>query len=392
MEIKIRGGKILENGSFEPNTGITVTNGDEDIVLGDSYILPSFCDVHVHFREPNQGYKETIKTGSEAALNGGYTAVCCMPNVKPAPSTVDGVNAQLEIIKRDAVVDVYPYGAITLEQSGGGELADMRGIAPLVCAFSDDGVGVQTRDLMKEAMLQAKELGKLIVAHCEDNELLAQGKIAESEWRQIERDVRLADDTGAAYHVCHISCKESVEIIRDAKKSGVDVTCETAPHYLLLTEQSVQSCIDRTPELGGRFKMNPPLKRREDRDALIRGVQDGTIDILATDHAPHSDEEKSRGWEKSLNGVVGLECAFPVMYTGLVQTEIISMQRLMELMAYKPRERFGITERGYTIVNLDDEFTINSNEFASKGRWTPFDGWKVFGKVETVISNGTRKK
>ena len=327
MKTVLRGGKLYkdgaltDNGSFEISDVTNMNDCDEKrvIELDNSFILPSFCDVHVHFREPGFGYKETIRQGSLAGARGGYTVVGTMPNLKPAPCDMDSLRVQQEIIDRDAVIQVIPYGTITKDQSGTGTLSDMEGMANHVLAFSDDGKGVQDDGLMREAMNVAKSLNKLIVAHCEDESLLREGKVRESEWRQIERDLKLADETGCGYHVCHISCKESVEVIRDAKKSGVNVTCETAPHYLVLDTEDVRKGIAENSVAGGRFKMNPPIKDPEDRKAMIEGALDGTVDMIATDHAPHSAEEKTKGFEKSLNGITGLECAFPVLYTGLVR-------------------------------------------------------------------------
>lgn len=405
MKTTLTGGKIFKNGSFANSDTLVVCSGtaassnggcvdsesnDERVIsLDNSFFLPSFCDVHVHFREPGQSYKETIATGSMAAAHGGYTSVCTMPNLDPPPSDMASLEKQLEMIRKDAVIDVIPYGTITGDQSGRGSLSDMGELAGSVIAFTDDGRGVQDRGLMREAMERAKSLGKIIVAHCEDEKLVREGKIRESEWRQIERDLMLADEVGASYHVCHISTKESVEVIRDAKKSGVDVTCETAPHYLMLDEDMVARGIADDPENGGRFKMNPPIKEPADREALIDGLLDETIDMIATDHAPHSAEEKSRGFERSMNGITGLECAFPVLYTGLVREGVISMAKLMDLMAYAPRERFGIKERNsFTVMDLDNGYTIDSADFFSKGKCTPFDGMKVFGKTLLTVCNG----
>ena len=301
MKTVLRGGKLYkdgaltDNGSFEISDVTNMNDCDEKrvIELDNSFILPSFCDVHVHFREPGFGYKETIRQGSLAGARGGYTVVGTMPNLKPAPCDMDSLRVQQEIIDRDAVIQVIPYGTITKDQSGTGTLSDMEGMANHVLAFSDDGKGVQDDGLMREAMNVAKSLNKLIVAHCEDESLLREGKVRESEWRQIERDLKLADETGCGYHVCHISCKESVEVIRDAKKSGVNVTCETAPHYLVLDTEDVRKGIAENSEAGGRFKMNPPIKDPEDRKAMIEGALDGTVDMIATDHAPHSAEEKT---------------------------------------------------------------------------------------------------
>ena len=358
--------------------------------------LPGFCDVHVHLREPGFSYKETIRSGTQAAARGGYTAVCTMPNLNPVPDSPEHLAVQEEIIARDAVIAVYPYAAITVKQMGE-ELVPMEALADRVIAFSDDGKGIQSRDRMREAMLRAGKLNKLIVAHCEDNSLLRGGYIhdgwyakehghrgicSESEWGQIARDLELAKETGCGYHVCHISCKESVEVIRKAKADGVNVTCETAPHYLLLSEDDLQE--------EGRFKMNPPLRSKADRDALLQGIQDGTIDIIATDHAPHSAEEKAKGLEKSAFGIVGIETAFPLLYTNLVKKGIISMERLLELIVYTPRKRFGIplSENDYSLWDLETETVIDSEQFLSKGKATPFDGWKVYGTCLKTVANG----
>ncbi len=358
--------------------------------------LPGFCDVHVHLREPGFSYKETIATGTRAAAAGGYTAVCTMPNLNPVPDSPEHLAIQEAIIAKDAVIHVYPYAAITVNEDGK-ELVPMELLKDHVIAFSDDGRGIQSEAMMKEAMYRAKALGKLITAHCEDNTLLRGGYIhdgryakaqghrgicSESEWGQIKRDLQLAKETGCGYHVCHISCRESVELIRQAKAEGVDVTCETAPHYLLLCEDDLQE--------EGRFKMNPQLRSAEDRAALIEGIQDGTIDVIATDHAPHSAEEKSRGLEKSAFGITGIETAFPLLYTYLVQKNIITMDRLMELLVYAPRRRFGIPllEEDYSIWDLDTETVIHSELFLSKGKATPFDGWTVNGICLKTVVNG----
>lgn len=352
-------------------------------------VLPGFCDVHVHLREPGFSYKETIKTGTLAARAGGYSDVCSMPNLNPVPDSVPHMEKQLEIIRRDACVRVHPYAAITVGEKGE-TLSDMENLAPFCVAFSDDGRGVQSEEMMENAMRRAKTLGKIIVAHCEDNSLLRGGYIhdgvyaarhghagicSESEWRPIRRDLALAARTGASYHVCHISCAESVALIREAKKAGIDVTCETAPHYLLLTENELEE--------DGRFKMNPPLRSQRDEEALLEGICDGTIDMIATDHAPHSPEEKAKGLKNSPMGVVGLETAFPVLYTGLVKTEIISLEDLVRLLSTAPRERFGLAnpENEFCLWDLDALYTIDPNEFQSKGRATPFAGMQVFGKL-----------
>lgn len=397
MKTVLRGGKLYkdgaltDNGSFEISDVTNMNECDEKrvIELDNSFILPSFCDVHVHFREPGFGYKETIRQGSLAGARGGYTVVGTMPNLKPAPCDMDSLRVQQEIIDRDAVIQVIPYGTITKDQSGTGTLSDMEGMANHVLAFSDDGKGVQDDGLMREAMNVAKSLNKLIVAHCEDESLLREGKVRESEWRQIERDLKLADETGCGYHVCHISCKESVEVIRDAKKSGVNVTCETAPHYLVLDTEDVRKGIAENPEAGGRFKMNPPIKDPADRKAMIEGALDGTVDMIATDHAPHSAEEKSKDFEKSLNGITGLECAFPVLYTGLVRPGVMTLERLVEMMAIAPRKRFGLPMGdGYVVMDLENPYVLDSSRFLSMGKCTPFDGRTVYGKTQMTFRNG----
>ena len=358
-------------------------------------IFPAFCDVHVHFREPGFSYKETIRTGSLAAARGGYTDVCTMPNLNPVPDSAENIKEQIEIIEKDAAVRVHPYAAITVGEKGE-TLTDMKALAPYCAAFSDDGRGVQSEDMMREAMIKAKALGKIIAAHCEDNSLLCGGYIhkgeyarlhghkgicAESEWKPIERDLRLAKETGCKYHVCHISCKESVELIRNAKANGVDVTCETAPHYLIFNDTDLKE--------SGSFKMNPPIRSEEDRQALIEGIRDGTIDMIATDHAPHGYDEKSRGLKDSLMGIVGLETAFPVMYTYLVKKSIITLEKLIELMAINPRRRFGLTQTDdICVYDLQSEYKIDPSEFKSKGKSTPFDGMTVSGKNLLTICGG----
>ncbi len=343
------------------------------------FILPGLADVHIHLREPGFSYKETIRTGTLAAARGGFTAVCSMPNVNPVPDAPETLKPQADAIERAAVVRVYPYGAITMGERGG-ELSDMDGLSPLVCAFSDDGRGVMDEGLMRDAMLKAKKLGKIIAAHCEDTRFAG----AESEWRQLERDLRLAGETGCAYHVCHISCRESVALMRRAKAAGLDVTCETAPHYLALHDGLIQD--------DGRFKMNPPIRGAADRQALVEGLSDGTIDMIATDHAPHAPEEKSGGFAKSLNGVAGLETAFPVMYTLLVKTGVISLERLLELMAHEPRRRFGLPEcpGDFTVFDLGQEYAIDPEGFLSMGRSSPFEGMAVYGKcILTAVGGKT---
>lgn len=372
-----------------------LADGGLSPVISKKYIIvPGLCDVHVHFREPGFSYKETIVSGSAAAAHGGYTAVCTMPNLDPVPDSVEHLQVQLDAIKRGAAIKVLPYGAITVGEKGE-RLADMEAMSDKVCAFSDDGKGVQNDEMMREAMTAAKRLGKIIAAHCEDNALLLGGYIHDgeyakahghrgissaSEYKQIERDLRLAEETGCAYHVCHISTKESVELIRQAKAHGVNVTCETAPHYLVLCDEDMQE--------DGRFKMNPPLRSREDKEALIEGIKDGTIDMIATDHAPHSAEEKGRGLEKSLMGVVGLETAFPVLYTELVMKNIITLDRLVELMSFKPKERFRIdTNNDFAVFEIGEAYKIDPEDFLSMGRATPFAGREVFGRCLLTVHN-----
>ena len=359
-------------------------------------VFPGFCDVHVHFREPGFSYKETIQTGSLASVHGGFTAVCTMPNLNPVPDSREHLEKQLELIRQNPVIHIYPYGAITVCEQGE-QLADLEEMAEDVIAFSDDGKGVQSDDMMRKAMLRAKSLDKMIVAHCEVNSLLHGGYIHDgeyarrhghkgicsaSEYEQIARDLRLAEETGCKYLVCHISAKESVELIRQAKARGVDVTCETAPHYLVMNDGDLQE--------DGRFRMNPPIRSEEDRLALIEGIKDGTIDMIATDHAPHSQEEKSKGLEGSAFGIVGIETAFPVMYTYLVLPGIITLEKLIELLAVNPRKRFGIPlGEDFTVWNLEKETTVDPSSFLSMGKATPFTGWKLKGECVLTVCNGT---
>ena len=364
---------------------------------GGTAVFPGFCDVHVHFREPGFSYKETIASGSRAAARGGYTAVCAMPNLNPVPDSAAHLAEEEALIRAaGGIADVYPYAALTVGEKGQ-EAAELEALAPRVIAFSDDGKGVQSESMMRSLMERCVKLGKIIAAHCEDESLLRGGYIhdgayakarghrgicSESEWGPIARDLRLAKETGCAYHVCHISCRESVALIRQAKKDGVDVTCETAPHYLLLDENDLRE--------DGRFRMNPPIREKADREALVEGLLDGTVDMIATDHAPHSTEEKSRGLAGSAFGVVGLETAFPVLYTGLVRPGILPLKRLAELMAVAPRERFGIPlrEGDRTEWDLEKEYVIDPAEFLSMGRATPFAGMKVFGRCLRTVCNG----
>ncbi len=405
MKALFKNAKVFENGKFENRTllfdgsDLSVFTGDlsrvDFPVFDNIAVFPGFCDVHVHLREPGFSYKETIKTGTLASARGGYTAVCSMPNLDPTPDGLEHLGVQLDIIRRDAAIAVHPYGTITVGERGE-TLSDMSGMAPYVKGFSDDGRGVQSDGMMEEAMRRSRELGLPIVAHCEDNSLLHGGYIHDgeyarshghrgissmSEYKQIERDLELVRRTGVKYHVCHISTAESVELIRQAKHCGLDVSCETAPHYLSLTDLDLQE--------HGRFKMNPPIRSARDRDALRRGIADGTIDLIATDHAPHSAEEKSRGLEKSLMGTVGIETAFAVLYTDLVLTGIISLERLIELLSVRPRERFGIdTDVGFTVFDVGCEYKVDPADFISMGKSTPFEGKRVFGKCLLTVYEG----
>ncbi len=380
--------------------GEVVSSGAAAEVLlsfdSDKYsVFPGFCDVHVHFREPGFSYKETMESGSLAAAAGGYTHVCTMPNLNPVPDSRENLEQQLRRIREGACIHVYPYGAITVGEKGE-ILADLEEMAPDVIGFSDDGRGVQSDGLMRHAMERAKALDKLIVAHCEDNSLLRGGYIhdgayaarhghrgicSESEWKQIERDLALVRETGCRYHVCHISTKESVALIRRAKAEGLDVTCETGPHYLVMTDEDLLE--------DGRFKMNPPLRSEEDRRALLAGVLDGTIDMIATDHAPHSAEEKARGLSGSAFGIVGLETALPVLYTHLVRPGILTMERLKQLLVTAPRERFGIPMgECFSVWELETEQVVEPERFQSKGRATPFAGHRLYGKCVLTVCDG----
>lgn len=412
--IVIKGCEVFRQGGFvsadvEVLDGI-VTRIQPGIVPGESVsvynfdnclVVPGLVDVHVHLREPGFSYKETIKSGTEAAARAGYSAVCAMPNLNPVPEDAATLSRELDIIERDAVIDVLPYGAITRGERGA-ELADMAAMAPYVCGFSDDGHGVQSPELMRAAMLEAKRLGKPIAAHCEDNSLLRGGYIhdgdyarahghrgicSESEWGPIARDAELVRETGCAYHVCHISTKESAEVIRRAKAEGLDISCETGPHYLLLSDADLQE--------DGRFKMNPPLRSEADRRALVDALLDGTIDMIATDHAPHSAEEKSRGLEGSAFGITGLETAFPMLWTGLVEPGIISRERLIELMSTAPAGRFGIDcgievgrPASLAVFDTKSSYTIDPGTFVSQGKSTPFAGREVRGRCVLNICNG----
>ena len=383
----------FHSGDFSFDLSPTVSNGGGIVSnFNNCFVFPAFCDVHVHLREPGFSYKETVETGTRAAARGGYTAVFSMPNLNPVPDSKENMEKQLGLIKDGAVIKVYPYASITVGEQGEA-LSDFENLSELCFGFSDDGKGVQSEELMREAMLKAKALGKIIVAHCEENSLLHGGYIhdgeyaklhghrgicSESEWKPIERDLRLAKETGCKYHVCHISCKESVELIRKAKAEGVDVTCETAPHYLVMNDMMLKE--------DGRFKMNPPIRSEEDRLALVEGLKDGTIDMIATDHAPHSAEEKGKGLEKSLMGVVGLETAFSVLYTKLVKTGIITLEKLVEVMSVNPRLRFGLGDtEDICVFDLNTEYTVNPDEFLSLGRATPFKNEKLFGVCKLTV-------
>ncbi len=405
MTILFRNANVYENGTMKKQNmlfdGFSLSHFKGEIfpvdakVVDNTVIFPGLCDAHVHFREPGFSYKETIKTGTMSAVRGGYTAVMTMPNLKPAPDTKENLALQLEIIKKDALIPVYPYGTITARQEGE-HLADLENLAPDAIGFSDDGRGVQSEELMAEAMNRAKELDKIIVAHCEDNSLLRGGYIhdgeyakqnghrgisSESEYVPIKRDIELLKKTGCKYHVCHVSAKESVEAIRQAKRDGIDITCETGPHYLTMNDSMLEE--------DGRFKMNPPIRAEEDRLALVEGILDGTVDMIATDHAPHSKEEKSRGLEKSLMGVVGLETSFAVLYTKLVLTGVIPLELLAEIMSVAPRKRFGIkSDPGYAIFDVSEEYKIDPSEFASMGRATPFENMTVRGRCLATVYGG----
>ena len=416
MRCLLKGGHVYQKGAFlsadvavgkglvsEIASVIPPRPGDRILDFSHCFLVPGFADVHVHLREPGFFYKETINTGTQAAARGGYSAVCAMPNVNPAPDTLAHLKAQLDRIRRTAKIPVLPYGCITMGQKGGGELADFSALAPHVCGFSDDGKGVQSEELMRLAMLAIRKTGKVLAAHCEDESLLRGGYIhdgpyarahghagicSESETAQVRRDLKLAAETGCAYHVCHVSAKETVQAIREAKKAGVDVTCETAPHYLLLNDSDLEE--------EGRFKMNPPIRERADQEALIEGILDGTIDMIATDHAPHSQAEKSRGLTGSLMGVVGLECAFRVLYDRLVRAQkILTLEKLVQLMSLSPRARFGIPgglEAGkradITVIDPEKTGVIDPDEFYSLGRATPFDGWRTQGDTIMTMAGG----
>ena len=414
--VYIGDGFMLSDILIEDGRIVSITDGQSSSCANDvcvydltgKYIIPGLVDVHVHFREPGFSYKETIATGSEAAAAGGYTDVCTMPNLDPVPDSPANLEAEIGLIKKDAVINVHPYGSIT-EGEKGAELSDLEGMADSVIAFSDDGRGVASAGLMEEAMKRAKALGRIIAAHCEDMSVIGGSRIhagraaamlgikgitSESEWKMIERDVALAEKTGCSYHVCHVSTKESVEIIRQAKARGVDVTCETAPHYLLLNENEICDRLlsGSSPADLGRYKMNPPLRDVSDMNAVLEGLIDGTIDMIATDHAPHSDAEKAMGLMSGPMGVVGLECAFPILYTELVKKDVLSLEKLIKLMSTAPADRFGIESgiaRGrmarLCVYDLNEKYVIDPSAFRSKGRYTPFKGYTVYGKCLMTV-------
>ena len=391
-DVFLSDGKIVSIGD-----GVSPSDDTIVIDISNMVLFPGFVDVHVHLREPGFFYKETIRSGTLAAAHGGFAHVAAMPNLNPVPDCVESLALQRALIEKDALVHVHPYGAITVGEKSE-QLADLAGMAPDVIAFSDDGRGVQSESMMRQAMAECRRLGKILAAHCEDNALLRGGYIhdgayarahghkgisSESEWRQLERDLELVRETGCAYHMCHVSTKESVALIRRAKAQGLDVTCETAPHSLVLTEDDLRE--------DGSFKMNPPLRTQADRDALLEGILDGTVDMIATDHAPHSAQEKAKGLAGSAMGIVGLETAFPILYTHLVRTGVLTLDKLVELMAVNPRKRFGFPLRAddYAVWDLNTEYRIDPAQFCSMGKSTPFAGQPVYGRCVRNVCGGT---
>ncbi|MCH5226810.1 MAG: dihydroorotase [Muribaculaceae bacterium] len=395
---------LISNGKVEKISAKPIDLSDAEVYNIEGYVvLPSFIDMHVHLREPGFSYKETIKTGTEAAAAGGFTTVCPMPNLNPTPDSIENLQKQLDIIQKDARINVIPFASITKSRLGN-QPVDYEALAPFVAGFSDDGSGVQDEAMMKKAMEGIAKTGKLLSAHCEVEELLNGGYIhageyadahnhkgisSASEWKEVERDIRLAEETGCRLHICHISTKESVELVRKAKEKGLPVTCETGPHYLTFNDSDLKE--------EGRFKMNPPIRSWEDQEALRKGVADGTIDVIATDHAPHSEKEKSKGLEKSAMGVVGLETAFPAVYTTMVASGIMPFERLIEVMAANPRRLLGLQEISHVkegmpadlvVVSTDEKFTVNPDEFKSMGRATPYAGMELQGKIKMTIYNG----
>ena len=395
-DVVVRCGKIEQ---IAPE--VEILEGDKVVDCSGKIVVSGLVDLHVHLREPGFEAKETIASGTAAAAHGGFTTVCSMPNLNPAPDTVEHLQQQLDAIERDAVVKVLPYATITRERYGR-ELVDFAALKPMVAGFSDDGSGVQSGDMMCAAMVEAVKTDAIIAAHCEVNELLKGGYIhdgeyaaqhghkgicSESEWQQIERDIELASETGCRYHVCHISTKESVALIREAKRRGVKITCETGPHYLTMCDMDLKE--------EGRFKMNPPIRSAEDRDALVEGLKDGTIDVVATDHAPHTLEEKSRGLAGSAMGVVGLETSFAVIYTKLVREGVISLEKAVEVLSEAPRRIFNLGGGLYegeaadiAVFDLTTEYDVNPEDFRSKGRSTPFEGWHLWGECCLTMVDG----
>ncbi|MBQ3880003.1 MAG: dihydroorotase [Oscillospiraceae bacterium] len=415
MQIVITGACVYQDAKFK-KADLLITDGIITAIGGgfsvsptaqvfsfdDCLLIPGFADVHVHLREPGFSYKETIASGTLAAARSGYSVLCAMPNLSPPPDSPEHIALEWEIIRRDAHIRVLPYACITIGQAGGGELVDFEALKPLSFAFSDDGRGVQSEETMREAMRRVRAVGGMICAHCEDNSLLHGGYIhdgdyarahghrgisSESEYEQIARDIELVRETGCRYHVCHISTYQSVELLRQAKKEGLPVSCETGPHYLTLTDADLQE--------DGRFKMNPPLRSLRDREALIEGLLDGTIDVIATDHAPHSREEKSRGLEKSAMGIPGLETAFPVLYTKLVKPGIVPLETIIEKMAAAPRRLFSLgpqleigAKADLAVLDIRKPYTIRQENFATHGFGSPFEGMEVYGKCVMNIADG----
>ena len=398
---------LLSDGILRTNASVFPHESECVIDSEGMFIFPGFADVHVHLREPGFSYKETIRTGTSVAAHGGYTAVCAMPNIKPVPSTLSQLQAELDMIERDAMIHVYPVGAITMNQSGRGELSMIEEIAPYVVAFSDDGKGIQDEELMRQAMKRIKSTGKFITAHCEiESELKPGGCINEgeysrhngytginnaSEYLEVQRDIRLAEETDSHIHICHVSTKESVEMIREAKRKGINVTAETAPHYLIFTDDDLED--------SGNWKMNPPIRSIDDKNELIRGIQDGTIDCIITDHAPHSREEKSKGLRGSAFGIVGLETCFAAMYHNLVISRVITLERLLEMMCVNPRKIFGLhgseyiednCEADFVIMNLNQKYVVDTEKFLSMGRSTMFEGKEVQGEVIATYMGGRK--
>lgn len=361
------------------------------------------ADVHVHLREPGYSAKETITTGTRASARGGVTTVCSMPNLQPAPDAPETIAVEQQMIDEQAVIEVLPFATISSHRAGR-ELADIEALRPLSVGYSDDGNGIQTEPLMREAMKRISAVDGIIAAHCEDDSLLHAGYIhdgeyarthnhkgicSESEWGPIKRDVKLAEEENCRYHVCHISTKESVEIIREAKHKCAHISCETAPHYLVLCDADLKE--------EGRFKMNPPLRAAEDKAALIEGIKDGTIEVIATDHAPHTAEEKSRGLKGSMMGIVGIETSFAICYTHLVRKGVITIEKLIQLMSENPRRIFRlggamqVGERAdIAVFDVTKPYIIDTAEFLSMGKATPFEGEEVYGRCMLTLFGGEK--